>query len=479
MNYRAVFYNLGKILSVEAVLLILPAVGSLIYKEDNTFLAFALTVAALAVCSLASLAIKPESNTIHARDGYVIVALSWILMSLFGAMPFVLSGYIPNIFDAFFETVSGFTTTGATCLTDVETLPKSLLFWRSFTNWIGGMGILVFIIAIMPKTESSSMHIMRAEVPGPTVGKLVSKISVSARILYGIYIVMTLIQIVLLALGGMPIFDSIVNSFATAGTGGFSVLNNSIECYSSLYAETVIAIFMLLFGVNFNLYYLILVKQARHALKSEELKWYLGTVGAAVVLITIDLFLNKHSIGESFRYSFFQVSSMISTTGFSSTNYDTWPVFSKAIIILLMFSGGCAGSTSGGMKISRIIVLIKGSIREIKKSVNPRIIQSVKVDHHGVDESVVKSIFAYFVMLMLLIASSTLLLCVDGRDFMTTLKAVFACVSNLGRVGHSDNFADFSGLGKLLLSFDMLAGRLELIPMFMLFSPLAWSRKHS
>lgn len=479
MNYRAVSYNLGRILSVEAALLVLPAAGSLIYQEGDTFFAFALTVAALAVCSLATLAAKPKNKTIHARDGYVIVALSWILMSVFGAMPFVLSGYVPNIFDAFFETVSGFTTTGATCLTDVEALPKSLLFWRSFTNWIGGMGILVFIIAIMPKTESSSMHIMRAEVPGPTVGKLVSKLRVSARILYGIYIVMTLVQIVLLAVGGMPLFDSIVNSFATAGTGGFSVLNNSIECYSSLYSETVIGIFMLLFGVNFNLYYLVLVKQARHALKSEELHWYLGTVAAAVVLITIDLFLNKHSIGESFRYSFFQVSSMISTTGFSSTNYDTWPVFSKAIIILLMFCGGCAGSTSGGMKISRMIVLIKGSIREIKKSVNPRIVQSVKVDHHGVDESVVKSIFAYFAMLILLIAASTLLLCIDGRDFMTTLKAVFACVSNLGRVGHSDNFAGFSGLGKLLLSFDMLAGRLELIPMFMLFSPLAWSRKHS
>lgn len=483
MNYRAVSYNLGRILSVEAVLLIFPAIGTFVYKEEGTFLAFAITIAALAACSLLALAAKPKTRTLHARDGYVIVALSWILMSLFGALPFVLSGYIPNIFDAFFETVSGFTTTGSTCLRDVEALPNSLLFWRSFTHWIGGMGILVFVIAVMPKTESSSMHIMRAEVPGPTVGKLVSKLSLSARILYCIYTVMTLIQIVLLIVGGMPIFDSIVNSFATAGTGGFAILNKSIEGYGSLYAEMVIGVFMLLFGVNFNIYYLFLIKQGKQAIKNEEVRWYLGIVGSSVLLIAIDLMLNKHSVGESFRYSFFQVSSIITTTGFSSTNFDTWPVFSKLIIILLMFCGACAGSTGGGIKVSRIVVLAKGSIRDIKKAVNPRIVQSVKVDHHSVEESVVKSIFVYFTMLVSLIAFSTLLLCIEGRDLLTTFTAVLSCVSNigpgLGAVGPTGNFADFSNLGKLLLSFDMLAGRLELIPMFMLFSPLAWSRKHS
>ena len=416
MNYRAISFNIGRILAVEAALLIFPAIGSIIYR-DGTLLSFAITIAALTVCSLAALSAKPKSRTLHARDGYVIVALSWILMSLFGALPFVLSGHMPNLFDAFFETVSGFTTTGSTCLRNVEVLPRSLLFWRSFTHWIGGMGILVFVIAIMPKTDSSSMHVMRAEVPGPTVGKLVSKLSVSARILYGIYCVMTLIEIVMLALGGMPLFDSIVNSFATAGTGGFAVLNNSIEGYNSLYAEMVIAVFMMLFGVNFNLYYFILIRQGKQAVKNEELRWYLGIIGGATLIIAGDL------------------------------------------------------------------ILTKGSVREVRKAVNPRRVESVKIDHHSVDESVVKSVFVYFAAEMFLIAVSTLLLCFEGRDLVTSFTAVLSCVSNIGpgleAVGPAGNFADFSGLGKLLLSFDMLAGRLELVPMFMLFSPLAWSKKYA
>ena len=345
------------------------------------------------------------------------------------------------------------------------------------------MGILVFVIAIMPKTDSSSMHVMRAEVPGPTVGKLVSKLSVSARILYGIYCVMTLIEIVMLALGGMPLFDSIVNSFATAGTGGFAVLNKSIEGYNSLYAEMVIAVFMMLFGVNFNLYYFILIKQGKQAVKNEELRWYLGIIGGATLIIAGDLILTKHSVGESFRYAFFQVSSIITTTGFSTTNFDMWPVLSKAVIVLLMFCGACAGSTGGGLKVSRIIILTKGSVREVRKAANPRRVESVKIDHHSVDESVVKSVFVYFAAEMFLIAVSTLLLCFEGRDLVTSFTAVLSCVSNIGpgleAVGPSGNFADFSGLGKLLLSFDMLAGRLELVPMFMLFSPLAWSKKYA
>ncbi len=482
MNYRAISFNIGRILAVEAALLIFPAIGSIIYR-DGTLLSFAITIAALTVCSLAALSAKPKSRTLHARDGYVIVALSWILMSLFGALPFVLSGHMSNLFDAFFETVSGFTTTGSTCLRNVEVMPRSLLFWRSFTHWIGGMGILVFVIAIMPKTDSSSMHVMRAEVPGPTVGKLVSKLSVSARILYGIYCVMTLIEIVMLALGGMPLFDSIVNSFATAGTGGFAVLNKSIEGYNSLYAEMVIAVFMVLFGVNFNLYYFILIKQGKQAVKNEELRWYLGIIGGATLIIAGDLILTKHSVGESFRYAFFQVSSIITTTGFSTTNFDMWPVLSKAVIVLLMFCGACAGSTGGGLKVSRIIILTKGSVREVRKAANPRRVESVKIDHHSVDESVVKSVFVYFAAEMFLIAVSTLLLCFEGRDLVTSFTAVLSCVSNVGpgleAVGPAGNFADFSGLGKLLLSFDMLAGRLELVPMFMLFSPLAWSKKYA
>lgn len=482
MNYRMVFYNIGRILLVEAVLLVFPAIGAIIYR-DNTLTAFALTIAALTVTGLIATHKKPKKNTIYAKEGYFIVALTWILMSLFGAMPFYLSGHIPNFIDAFFETVSGFTTTGATILRNVEVLPKSLLFWRSFTQWIGGMGILVFVIAIMPKTESSSMHIMRAEVPGPTVGKLVSKLRASARILYGIYCALTALQIILLLAGGMPLFDSLVNSFATAGTGGFSILNNSIEGYHSIYVETVTAVFMLIFGVNFNLFYLILIKQSRHAIKSEELRWYVGITAVSVALIAASLMATKYSAGDSLRHAFFQVAALVSTTGFTIANFDTWPVVAKLIIVVLMFVGGCAGSTSCGIKVSRLIILIKSGLRDIKKAINPRSVETVKIDKRTVEESVVRNVSVFFVTYMLLIAGSMLIIAIDGRDIVTTSSAVIASVSNIGpafgAVGPYGNYADFSILSKLVLCFDMLAGRLELIPMLMLFSPYAWSRKYS
>lgn len=482
MNYRIVFYNIGRILLVEAALLTFPAIGAIVYNE-NTLISFALTIAALTVVGLPAVRKRPKNMAIYAKDGYVIVALSWILMSLFGAMPFYFSGHIPGFIDAFFETVSGFTTTGSTILSNIEALPKSLLFWRSFTHWIGGMGILVFVIAIMPKTESTSMHIMRAEVPGPTVGKLVSKLRASARILYGIYCVLTFIQIILLLAGGMPIFDSIVTAFATAGTGGFAVLNNSIEGYNSVYSEMVIAIFMLIFGVNFNIYYMFLIKQGRHAIKNEELRYYLGIVIGSIVLIAVCLANTKYSIGDSIRYAIFQVASIITTTGFSTTNFDTWPVFTKIILVFLMFIGACAGSTGGGIKVSRLVILIKSGLRDIKKAINPRSVETVKVDKHTVDEPIVKSVSVFFATYMIVMAISALIVAIDGRDITTTFTAVLSCMSNigpgLGAVGPYGNFADFSVLSKLVLSFDMLAGRLELIPMLMLFSPYAWSRKYS
>ncbi len=482
MNYRIVFYNIGRILLVEAALLTFPAIGAIVYNE-NTLISFALTIAALTVVGLPAVRKRPKNMAIYAKDGYVIVALSWILMSLFGAMPFYFSGHIPGFIDAFFETVSGFTTTGSTILSNVEALPKSLLFWRSFTHWIGGMGILVFVIAIMPKTESTSMHIMRAEVPGPTVGKLVSKLRASARILYGIYCVLTFIQIILLLAGGMPIFDSIVTAFATAGTGGFAVLNNSIEGYNSVYSEMVIAIFMLIFGVNFNIYYMFLIKQGRHAIKNEELRYYLGIVIGSIVLIAVCLANTKYSIGDSIRYAIFQVASIITTTGFSTANFDTWPVFTKIILVFLMFIGACAGSTGGGIKVSRLVILIKSGLRDIKKAINPRSVETVKVDKHTVDEPIVKSVSVFFATYMIVMAISALIVAIDGRDITTTFTAVLSCMSNigpgLGAVGPYGNFADFSVLSKLVLSFDMLAGRLELIPMLMLFSPYAWSRKYS
>lgn len=482
MNYRMVFYNVGRILLVEAALLTFPAIGAIIYNE-NTLISFALTIAALTIVALPAIRKRPENMSIYAKDGYVIVALTWILMSLFGAMPFYFSGYIPNFVDAFFETVSGFTTTGSTILNNIEALPKSLLFWRSFTHWIGGMGILVFVIAILPKTESSSMHVMRAEVPGPTVGKLVSKLRASARILYGIYCVLTVAEIIMLITGGMPVYDSIVNSFATAGTGGFAVLNNSIEGYNSIYAEMVIAVFMLLFGVNFNIYYMFLIKQGRQAIKNEELRYYFGIVLGSIILIAICLANTKYSIGDSVRYAIFQVASIVTTTGFSTANFDTWPVFTKIILVFLMFIGACAGSTGGGIKVSRLMILIKSGLRDIKKAVNPRSIETVKVDKHTVEEPVVKGVSVFFATYMILIAISTLIISIDGRDIVTTFTSVIACIGNigpgLGAVGPYGNYADFSVLSKLVLSFDMLAGRLELIPMLMLFSPYAWAKKYS
>ncbi len=482
MNFKMVSYTVGRILLVEAALLVFPAIGAIFYGE-NTLLSFALTIAALAVTGILATRNPPKNRNIYAKDGYVIVAITWILMSLFGALPFYISGYIPNFIDAFFETVSGFTTTGSTILKNVEVLPKSLLFWRSFTHWIGGMGILVFVIAIMPKTESSSMHIMRAEVPGPTVGKLVSKLSASARLLYGIYCVLTLVEIIFLVLGGMPVFDSIVNSFSTAGTGGYGILNNSIEGYHSLYAEMVIAVFMLIFGVNFNLYYLLLVKQFKQAFKSEELRWYIGIVAASVLLIAISLATTKYSVGDSFRYAFFQVASIITTTGFSSANFGTWPMFAKMILVILMVIGACAGSTGGGIKVSRLAILVKSGMRDIKKSLNPRSVETVKLDRRTVEETVVKGVSVFFGTYMIVAAVSMLLISIDGRDFTTTSTAVIACIGNigpgLGAVGPAGNFSDFSAFSKLVLSFDMLAGRLELIPMLMLFSPYAWLRKYS
>lgn len=482
MNYKMIVYNIGKILLVEAVLLVLPAIVSIIYS-DGMLASYAVTIAALTVTGILATKKKPKNKSIYAKEGYVIVAFTWILMSLFGALPFWLSGGIPNFVDAFFETVSGFTTTGSTILNNIEVLPKSLLFWRSFTHWIGGMGILVFVIAIMPKTENSSMHVMRAEVPGPTVGKLVSKLGASARILYGIYCGLTAIMVAFLLAGGMPLFDSLVNAFATAGTGGFGILNNSIEGYNNLYFEMVIAVFMLLFGINFNLYYLLLIRRFKQALKSEELRCYLGIVAAATIIIAVSLITGNHSAGYAFRYAFFQVASIITTTGFSSTDFGTWPIIAQLTLLFLMFIGACAGSTGGGIKVSRLVILVKSGMRDIKKAINPRSIETVKVDKQTVEEPVVKGISVFFAMYIIVIAVSSVVISLDGRDLTTTLTSVVACIGNigpgLGAVGPAGNFADFSVLSKIVLSFDMLAGRLELIPMLMIFTPYAWSRKYN
>lgn len=483
MNYRRIFNMLGTILMTEAALLLLPVAVAIYYGELNVILPFAVTIGLLTGTAMLMKIKKPSSMSIFARDGYMLVALSWLFLSAFGALPFVISKSIPNFIDAFFETVSGFTTTGSTILAEVAHLPKSILFWRSFTHFIGGMGILVFVIAILPKTDGTAMHIMRAEVPGPTVGKLVSKLRASARILYGIYTGMTLLLTVLLIIGGMPKFDSLLNAFATAGTGGFSILNDGIGGYHSPYAEVVISIFMMLFGLNFNLYYLILIRQGRSALKDEELHWYTGIIAGATLIFTIYLTVLHHPFGESLRLSFFQVCSIISTTGFTTADFNVWPVATRIILLILMFVGGCVGSTGGGLKVSRIAVLVKNSVRLVRRAINPRRCDTIKINGRPVDDHTVHGITGYFATFMLVLVVSVFIVSIDGHELTATITSVITCLANvgpgLGEIGPTGNFSGFSILSKVILSFDMLAGRLELIPIFMLFTKYAIPRKYA
>ena len=473
---------------VTSVLLLLPTAVALLYREKN-FWSFLVTAAVFLAVGLLFMVRKPAKGAYRASEGFVITALSWILISLGGALPFVISREIPSFIDAFFETVSGFTTTGSTILTNVEAMSKGMLFWRSFTHWVGGMGVLAFGIALFPLTKNkkgrdgggSEAHIMRAEAPGPTYGKLVSKVRFSARILYGIYFGMTVLEAVMLICGGMPVFDSIVNSFATAGTGGFGILNGSIASYNSVYAEMVIAVFMMLFGINFNVFYFILIGKFRAAFKNEEVKWYLGIIAASVVAIAVNITSVYNSVSEAFRYSFFQVSSVMTTTGFSTANFDLWPTFSKVILVLLMFIGACAGSTGGGLKISRVIILIKTALREVRYAINPRGVHAIRCDGETIPHEVVVNTSSYFAVYMIFQALSTLLISIDGLDFTTTVTAVVACFNNIGPglslVGPEGNFSMFSDFSKIILSFDMLLGRLEIFPLIIIFAPSAWKNK--
>ncbi|MBQ8552127.1 MAG: TrkH family potassium uptake protein [Clostridia bacterium] len=481
MNYRMIAYIIGHIVRVEGILMVLPLICALIYGEGS-WLAFLIPIAAALMIGTLFTVKKPENTQIFAKEGFVSVALSWIIMSLIGALPFVIGGAIPSYVDAFFETVSGFTTTGASILTDVEAMDHCMLFWRSFTQWIGGMGVLVFVMAILPQADTRSvklMHVMRAEVPGPKVGKLVSKISRTARIMYGIYIVMTAIEIVLLLIGGMPFFDSLLNSFATAGTGGFGIKAASIAAYDSAYIDYVIGIFMVLFGVNFNLYYFILIGQGVQALKSEELRWYAAIVTGAAALIAWDIYRIYGNVGDSVRYAFFQVSSVITTTGFATADFNTWPVLSQTILVLLMFCGACAGSTAGGIKVSRIILLVKMGLREIKYMLHPRAVIAINMEGKPAEREVIRSAAAFIIVYnMLYVVSFFCLTFAEECDLVTGFTAVAATINNigpgLGEVGPMGSFAGFTDFTKLLLSFDMLAGRLEIFPMIMLLAPSTW-----
>lgn len=481
MNYRMVSYIIGQIVRVEGILMIPPLVVSVIYGE-SAFAAFLIPIV-LSVAAGTLLTIKKPSNPdIFAKEGFVTVGLSWIIMSLIGALPFVIDGCIPSFVDAFFETVSGFTTTGASILTEIELLGRGMLFWRSFTHFVGGMGVLVFVLAILPQADTRSvklMHVMRAEVPGPKVGKLVSKIGRTARIMYGIYIGLTVIEMILLLAGGMPVYDSIVNSFATAGTGGFAIKNASIAAYDSAYIDYVIGIFMFLFGVNFNLYYLILIGHVGEALRSEELRWYLIITGVSTALIAADIYEIFGTVGESVRYAFFQVTSVMSTTGFATSDYNAWPALSKVILALLMFCGACVGSTTGGIKVGRIILLVKSGLREVKYMLHPRAVVAVRSEGKPVERDVLRGANSYMIVyIMLFTASLFLVEMVEECDLVTGFTAVSACLNNvgpgLGEVGPAGNFSALTPFTKILLSVDMLAGRLEIFPLLMLFAPSTW-----
>ena len=478
MNYRMIGFVIGRILWTEAALLSLPALAALLYRES----AFPFLIPALLLL-LAGLPLRarPKQTALYARDGFAVVALAWLLMSAFGALPFVISGYIPNFIDAFFETVSGFTTTGATFFTAVEPLGQGVLFWRSFTHWIGGMGVLVFVMAVLPMTDGHGMHLLRAEMPGPSVGKLVSRMSDTAKILYGIYLVMTLVEIVLLLLGGMPLFDACIHSFGSAGTGGFSNKDLSVGAYDSAYFDVVIGVFMLLFGVNFNLYYFLLVRRFRDVFRSEELWAYLAIVGSAVAAIAADTYHLYGSAIRSLRYSFFQVSSIITTTGYATADFELWPTFSKGILVVLMFIGACAGSTGGGIKVARIVILAKTSWGDMRKMLHPNAVTTTRFEGKALTDKHIRSVHLFITVYLLVFTASFLLLSLEQFDLITTFTALTACINNigpgLGAVGPTGNFSQFSWASKLLLSFDMLVGRLEIFPMLLLFAPSIWKRR--
>lgn len=477
MNYQMIGFVISRILWTEAALMLLPVLVALLYGESA--IPFLASIAALALTGLA-LCRRPRQTALYARDGFAVVALAWVGMSLFGAIPFVISGDIPHFINAFFETVSGFTTTGATILTEVESLTRSGLFWRSFTHWVGGMGVLVFVMAVLPMTDGHGMHLLRAEMPGPSVGKLVSRMSDTAKILYGIYLVMTLVEIVLLVLGGMPLFDACIHSFGSAGTGGFSSRNLSVGAYDSAYFDVVIGVFMLLFGVNFNLYYFLLIRRFKEVFQSEELRAYLLIVAAAVVGIAWNIYHIYGSVAASLRYAFFQVSTIVTTTGYATADFNLWPAFSKTILVILMFMGACAGSTGGGIKVARFVILAKTSWGDMKKMLHPNAVVPIRFEGKPLTDRQVRSVHLFLTVYLIIFTVSVLLLSLEQLDLITTFTAVVSCINNIGPglelVGPMGNFSQFSWASKILLSFDMLVGRLEIFPMLLLFAPSIWKR---
>lgn len=479
MNRRFISYILGWILIFQGAFLILPYVVALLYREDSDFACLLSALICLVLGKLLTLK-KPKDKSFYAKDGLACVALGWIVLSLSGSLPFIISREIPDVFDALFETVSGYTTTGATILSDVEALSHALLFWRSFSHWIGGMGILVFVLCIVPLAGGNNMYLMKAESPGPVVGKFVPRMKRTAIILYGIYTALTVLQVILLLFGGMNLFESLTITFGTAGTGGFAVRNSSIAEYST-YLQNVIAVFMVIFGVNFSVYFLILIRKPKMILKNEEVRTYLAIILAATVLIGINTRSYFPSIWASLQQAFFQVSSIITTTGYATTNFDLWPTFSKSILVLLMFIGACASSTGGGIKVSRILIAFKNAKNEISSFIHPKSVHVIHMDGKKVEKGIVHQVSLYLILYFFIFGISMLLISLESYDLETCFTALATTFNNvgpgLGEVGPISNFGGFSPFSKCVFIFDMLAGRLELFPMLILFAPSVWKRK--
>lgn len=478
MNYRFITYVLGWILNVQGIFLLVPSLVALCYKEESGFAFLIAAGICLGIGAVFTIR-KPKNRNFYAKDGFLTVALGWVVLSVSGALPFIISDEITTVIDALFETISGYTTTGATILSDVEALSKCMLFWRSFTHFIGGMGILVFVLCILPLAGGNNMHLMRAESPGPSVGKLVPRVRYTALILYGIYTALTILECVLLLFGGMSFFDAICTAFATAGTGGFGIKNSSIADYS-IYIQNVVAVFMVIFGVNFSVYFLILVKKPIDAIKSEELRAYLLIVFASTIMIGINIRGHFSSIWMALQQAFFQVATIITTTGFATTDFNLWPTFSKTILVALMFCGACAGSTGGGIKVSRIVIALKNVKNSVEAFIHPKSIRIIRMEGKKVSSDVVRSVNTYIVLFLILFVSSVLLISLEDYSFETCFTSVAATINNIGPgldgVGPMENFAKFNQFSKCVFMFDMLAGRLELIPMVILFTPWLWKK---
>ncbi len=479
MNYRMIKYTVGWLLMFEAGFLCVPLICAAVYGEGALW-SFVFSIAICTAVALVCLFVgKPKSNVLYAREGFVIVSLCWIALSIFGALPFIFSGVTESYIDALFESASGFSTTGSSIFATVEDLPRSINMWRCFTHWVGGMGVLVFIMAFLPLSGAQNMHIMKAESPGPTVSKLVPRVRHTALILYLIYTVLTVVQFIFLICGKMPVYDAICTAFGTAGTGGFGIKNDSFGSYSP-YLQIVVTVFMLVFSINFNAYYLLIKGKLKDVLTS-EIKTFAAIVILVIAVVTFTVSPLFQTVGEALRHSAFTVASLISTTGFSTANFDIWPELAKLLLLVIMFVGACAGSTGGGLKVSRVQIFIKGSAQEIGNLLHPRRVKKVTIDGRPVENEVVRTVNAYFAVYIVIFFFSMLILSIDDHDFTTTFSSTVATLNNIGPglsdVGPTQNYGFFSPLSKLVLTFNMLAGRLELFPMLLLFNPATWRNK--